>query len=55
MNRVADFSEIEGLKSNPRISTVYLQMNPVQKFPDYRQKIMETLPNIRQIDSFNLN
>ena len=48
-----DFKEVEKIKDS--LKTIYLQNNPVSMNPNYRQKIIELVPNIEQIDSFRRN
>jgi len=49
----ADFSHIKELADS--LKTIYLQNNPVAMNPAYRQKVMELVPKIEQIDSFRIN
>lgn len=54
-NLIENFEDLDVLKSNSLIETIYLSMNPVARFPSYKQKIMQVLPNISQIDATMLN
>lgn len=53
-NKIENFDDLEILKINPTIKTIYLSMNPVADFPSYREKLMSLLPNLEQIDHFPL-
>ena len=53
LKNFADFSHIKEIACC--LKTIYLQNNPVAMNPAYRQKIIELVPNIEQIDSFRLN
>jgi hypothetical protein len=51
-NKIENFEDLDCLKHNPELRLIYLQGNPVTEFPGYRQKLMELIPEIEQIDSF---
>lgn len=53
-NKIENFQDLDVLKKNPTIKTVYLSSNPVASFPSYREKLMSILPNLEQIDHFPL-
>ncbi|XP_015726561.1 protein phosphatase 1 regulatory subunit 7 isoform X1 [Coturnix japonica] len=50
-NFVESWSDLDELKGAKNLETVYLERNPLQKDPQYRRKIMLTLPSVRQIDA----
>lgn len=56
-NCIENFSDLEVLKDNPKLTTVRAPLmqialggNPVSKFPGYRMKLQEILPLIDDID-----
>jgi len=51
-NKVEAFDDLNVLVHNPKLNTVYFGGNPVAQFPSYREKILELLPEIEQIDAF---
>ncbi len=51
-NKIETFDDLNLLAYNKQLNTVYFGGNPVAEFPGYRQKIIEILPDIDQIDSF---
>jgi hypothetical protein len=51
-NKIETFDDLTLLAHNKQLNTVYFGGNPVADFPGYRQKIIEILPDIDQIDSF---
>jgi hypothetical protein len=51
-NKIEMFDDLNLLSNNKMLNTVYFGGNPVAAFPGYRQKIIEILPEIDQIDSF---
>jgi len=53
-NKIENFQDLDILKTNPTIKTVYLSANPVANFPSYRETLMSILPNLEQIDHFPL-
>jgi len=50
-NKIENFADLDILKHNSTLKTVYLASNPVALFPSYRQKIMELIPELEQIDA----
>lgn len=50
-NQIESFEEIEVLKHFPKLATVYLANNPIEKNPMYRRKIMMVSPTVTQIDA----
>lgn len=53
-NNIETFEDLDILKLNPSIKTIYLSANPVADFPSYREKLISLLPNLEQIDHFPL-
>ena len=49
-NQVKDFLDLDVLKSNPSITCIYLERNPVQAFPSYRLRLKQVLPKVESID-----
>ena len=50
-NLIGTFDDIEKLSNCKDIKTVYLEHNPISKDFEYRKKMAEILPSLRQIDS----
>lgn len=50
-NQIDNWSDLDELKNAKSLETVYLERNPLQKDPQYRRKIMLSLPSVRQIDA----
>merc|ERR1719300_1053152 len=50
-NNVSQWSEVDKLKSNTNLLTVYLEHNPVAKDPQYRRKLKLVCPSLTQIDA----
>eukprot|EP00943_MAST-04B_sp_MAST-4B-sp1_P004435 g4435.t1 len=50
-NLIATFDDIGKLSDCKDIKTVYLEHNPISKDFEYRKKMAEMLPSLRQIDS----
>lgn len=53
-NKIENFDDMNLLAKNSELTIVYLTGNPVADYPGYRQKIIELLPKIEQIDSYFL-
>jgi cilla- and flagella-associated protein len=54
-NKVEMFSELDYLKKLPSLKTIYLERCPVYFYPDYKVKILEICPGIKQIDALIVN
>jgi len=50
-NKVENFDDLDLLAFNRKLNTVYLGGNPVASYPGYRQKLIELLPDLDQIDA----
>ena len=50
-NEISNFDDFQMFKYVPKVTTIYLWKNPIADVPFYRQKIVEILPNIEEIDS----
>ena len=50
-NAVSSWQEVDKLKNNTSLLTVYLEHNPVFKDPQYRRKLKMTCPSLTQIDA----
>ncbi|KAH6933800.1 hypothetical protein HPB50_018279 [Hyalomma asiaticum] len=50
-NEIESFEELEVLRNFPKLATVYLHSNPIEKDPMYRRKIMMISPTVKQIDA----
>ena len=49
-NQIADINEIEELKSCPNLKILTLIENPITEIPNYRQTIIESLPQLTKLD-----
>jgi len=50
-NQVHDFGDLEQFKNITKIETVYFEANPIAKDANYRAKILQLLPSLKQIDA----
>lgn len=50
-NEIDNFADLEVLRNFPKLATVYLHSNPIEKDPMYRRKIMMISPTVTQIDA----
>lgn len=48
---VSDWSNIDHLKNNKNIATIYLTKNPIEEDPAYRRKLKLMIPSLKQIDA----
>lgn len=49
-NLIADIKEIEELKSCPNLKILSLIENPITEIPNYRQTVIENLPQLTKLD-----
>lgn len=54
-NKLESFESFEHIGELPGLKCVYLELNEVARNPSYRQKVMELVPDIEQIDNFRRN
>lgn len=54
-NQINDFNQIENLKNCPKLEILCLIDNPIAKQPNYRQKILDILPNLKKLDDLDNN
>jgi len=45
-NKIENFKDLDLLESNKTLDTIYLGGNPVASYPDYRQKLLQILPDL---------
>lgn len=50
-NQLEDWSQLNHLSKCQKLSTVYLERNPIQNDVNYRRKIKLVLPSLTQIDA----
>lgn len=50
-NEVSEWTCVEKLEANKKLSTVYLERNPVASDPAYRRKLKLIVPWLNQIDA----
>jgi protein phosphatase 1 regulatory subunit 7 len=50
-NKVELFAELEKLRVLSSLKTIYLERCPIYAYPDYKLKILEVCPWIKQIDA----
>ena len=54
-NKIADFNQIEYLRNCQKLEKLLLLDNPISKQPNYKQKILEILPNLKKLDDLEIN
>ena len=54
-NKVELFAELQFLRNLPGLRTIYLERCPIYSYPDYKMKILEECPRIKQIDALLVN
>ena len=54
-NLISDFNQIEFLKNCKKLEIVNLSENPISKQQNYRQKILNILPNLKKLDGIENN
>lgn len=52
LENFADFEEIQNMKN---LNVVYFELNSVARNPGYRQRVLEIVPGINQVDHFRKN
>lgn len=50
-NQITDWKNIDNLRNNKKLATVYLEYNPLSKDVQYRTKIRLALPWLQKIDA----
>lgn len=50
-NEIADWKNIDKLRNNKKLATVYLEHNPLAKDVQYRNKLKLALPWLQKIDA----
>jgi len=53
-NKIQDFTQIEYLKNNKKLEKLILSNNPICNSQNYKQKIFEILPQIKELDNINI-
>ena len=53
-NKIQDFSQIEYLKNNKKLEKLNLSNNPICSAQNYKQNIIEILPQIKELDNVNI-
>ena len=53
-NKISNFNQIEYLKNCPNLEKLLLLDNPISKQPNYIQKILEILPNLKKLDDLEI-
>ena len=54
-NIISDFNQIEYLKNFKKLEILNLSENPISKQQNYRQKILNILPNLKKLDGIENN
>ena len=49
-NKISDFNQVEFLKNCKKLEILNLSENPISYQQNYRQKILEILPNLKKLD-----
>lgn len=53
-NQIADIKEIEGLRLCTNLKILTLIENPITEIPNYRQTIIESLPQLTKLDDITI-
>jgi hypothetical protein len=53
-NKIQDFSQIENLKSNKKLEKLNLINNPICNSQNYVKKILDILPQLKELDNINI-
>ena len=54
-NKISDFNQIEFLKNCKKLEILNLSENPISTQQNYRQKILDILPNLKKLDDLENN
>jgi hypothetical protein len=54
-NNISDFSQLEFLKNCKKLEILNLSENPITSQQNYRQKILDMLPNLKKLDDIENN
>ena len=54
-NKISDFNQVEFLKNCKKLEILNLSENPISYQQNYRQKILEILPNLKKLDDIENN
>jgi hypothetical protein len=54
-NKLENFVDFEEIKDMTKLNVVYFELNPVARNPGYRQRVLEIVPSINQVDHFRKN
>lgn len=51
-NEIEEFSQLDILhEKTPKLETIYLEGNPLSQDSEYRSKVIERLPHLKQLDA----
>ena len=50
-NAIASFGDLAELAALPRLSTLYLEHNPISRDYEYRMHMRRTIPSLTQLDA----
>ena len=53
-NKIKDFSQIENLKNNKKLEKLNLINNPICNSQNYVKKILDILPQLKELDNINI-
>lgn len=54
-NKMETFESFEHIKELQGLKCIYLELNDVARIPSYRQRVIDLVPGIEQIDNFRRN
>jgi len=50
-NQLSTWEDLKQLQNSKKITCVYFEGNPIEKDPQYRNKLIAYIPNLTQIDA----
>lgn len=53
-NQLSNFNELNNLSHSPKLNTLFLQGNPIDKDPQYRNKVIILFPALTSLDSVDV-
>ena len=53
-NEISDINQIENLKNSKKLEKLLLKHNPITNIINYRQKILEILPQLKKLDDIEV-
>eukprot|EP00475_Leptophrys_vorax_P023433 TRINITY_DN3206_c0_g2_i3.p1 TRINITY_DN3206_c0_g2~~TRINITY_DN3206_c0_g2_i3.p1 ORF type:complete len:268 (+),score=82.16 TRINITY_DN3206_c0_g2_i3:1309-2112(+) len=50
-NQIANLDDLPSIATMTRLSTIYLERNPAEQVPNYKEIILSIFPNLQQLDA----